>query len=88
MANPDSINLAFNAIQSLNQIGQSLRSSATSNLQLLNKINSLVTNTTKKAILTDGLDGLNVSPTELKTKKDILEDVCNYALTKIAKLTE
>jgi hypothetical protein len=60
MANSNSINLATSAIEKINTVKKTLRSSAQGCQRILSEIDSLIDPPPKKAVLVDGLQGLSV----------------------------
>ncbi len=88
MANSNSIQLALSVVSQINDAKRGLRGNVSSYKTMLAKLETVMVDPVKKAILLDGLDGIKVDPVELKAEKDALVAELDHVLANVPELTK
>ena len=89
MATREEIGLALDVIRMVNQMGRGIRSSANGMLANQNaKIQAIIDDSAKQALLVAGLTALGVSVSTLNSDKNAIAAVCQYILNNVPIIVE
>jgi len=89
MATREEIGLALDVIKMVNQMGRGIRSSANGMLVQQNaKIQAIIDDSAKQALLVAGLTALGVSVSALNSDKNAIAAVCQYILDNVPTIVE
>ena len=89
MATREEIGLALDVIKMVNQMGRGIRSSANGMLVQQNaKIQAIIDDSAKQALLVAGLTALGVSVSALNSDKNAIAAVCQYILDNVSEIVE
>lgn len=86
--NEDSYQIARNVVEQINSMKTMLRSTADSVNGMINNMESLLVDNTKKNILIDGLTALDIDIEGLKASKDTIKTVIDTIRKDIPELTK
>ena len=89
MATREEIGLALDVIRMVNQMGRAIRSSAQGALSNRNaKIQAIIDNPTKQALLVSGLTALGVSVSALNADRNTMAAACQGILDNVPEIVE